>query len=81
MLFRSELGLQESVKSAVLAGYGVGFIGRSAIEAELATGTVAAARVQGLEPARVISLVRATGRPLTRAANAFVAFARERLTP
>ena len=76
---RLELGLQESVKSAVLAGYGVSFIGRSAIEAELAAGSVAAARVEGLEPAREISLVRATGRPLTRAANAFVAFARERL--
>ena len=33
-----ELGLQESVKSAVTAGYGVTFISRSAIEAELSTG-------------------------------------------
>src|SRR5919201_1496563 len=30
-----ELGLQESVKSAVIAGYGVTFISRSAVEAEL----------------------------------------------
>jgi DNA-binding transcriptional LysR family regulator len=78
---RLELGLQESVKSAVLAGYGVSFIGRSAIETELAAGAVSAARVEGLEPAREISLVRASGRPLTRAANAFVVFARERLAP
>jgi DNA-binding transcriptional LysR family regulator len=74
-----ELGLQESVKSAVIAGHGVGFISRLSIEPELAAGTVTAARVEGLDPAREISLVRASGRALTRAAEAFVAFARERL--
>jgi DNA-binding transcriptional LysR family regulator len=76
---RLELGLQESVKSAVAAGYGVSFISRSAVEAELAAGTLAAAQVEGLEPSREISLVRSSGRPLTSAAEAFVAFARERL--
>jgi DNA-binding transcriptional LysR family regulator len=74
-----ELGLQESVRSAVRAGYGVAFISRSAIESDLAAGTVAEARVEGLEPAREISLVRASGRTSTRAAQAFVDFARERL--
>jgi DNA-binding transcriptional LysR family regulator len=74
-----ELGLQESVKSAVIAGHGVGFISRLSIEPELAAGTVTAARVETLDPAREISLVRASGRALTRAAEAFVAFARERL--
>src|SRR4051812_963364 len=74
-----ELGLQESVKSAVIAGHGVGFISRLSIEPELAAGTVTAARVEGLAPAREISLVRSSGRALTRAADAFVAFARERL--
>jgi DNA-binding transcriptional LysR family regulator len=76
---RLELGLQESVKSAVAAGYGVSFISRSAVEAELAAGTLAAAQVEGVEPSREISLVRSSGRPLTHAAEAFVAFARERL--
>ena len=76
---RLELGLQESVRSAVAAGYGVTFISRSAIEADLAAGTIAAARVEGLEPAREISLVRATGRAQTRVAQTFVAFAREAL--
>jgi DNA-binding transcriptional LysR family regulator len=76
---RLELGLQESVKSAVAAGYGVSFISRSAVEAELAAGTLAAAQVEGLEPSREISLVRSSGRPLTHAADAFVAFARERV--
>jgi DNA-binding transcriptional LysR family regulator len=76
---RLELGLQESVKSAVAAGYGVSFISRSAVEAELAAGTLAAGEVVGLEPSREISLVRSSGRPLTHTAEAFVAFARERL--
>ena len=76
---RLELGLQESVRSAVQAGYGVTFISRSAVEADLAAGRLTAARVEGLEPVREISLVRSTGRAATRAAQAFVAFAKERL--
>ena len=76
---RLELGLQESVKSAVEAGYGVTFISRRAVESELADGTLATARVRGLEPVRQISLVRASGRVGTRLSEAFVAFARERV--
>jgi DNA-binding transcriptional LysR family regulator len=76
---RLELGLQESVKSAVAAGFGVTFISRSGVEAELAAGTLASARVKGLEPVREISLVRAAGRAPTRAAEAFVEFARARV--
>ena len=71
-----ELGLQESVKSAVAAGFGVTFISRTAIEGELAAGTLATARVAGLEPSRQIYVVRAKGRPPTRAAAAFLEFAR-----
>jgi hypothetical protein len=55
---RLELGLQESAKAAVVAGYGVTFISRAAISADLAAGTLATARVKGLDPARDISLVR-----------------------
>jgi DNA-binding transcriptional LysR family regulator len=76
---RLELGLQESVKSAVAAGLGVTFISRSGVETELAAGTLASARVKGLEPAREISLVRPAGRSPTRAAEAFVEFARSKL--
>ena len=76
---RLELGLQESARSAVTAGYGLTFISRSAIEADLAAGTLAVARVRGLDPSRQISLVRSTGRSPTRAAEAFIAFAGERL--
>jgi DNA-binding transcriptional LysR family regulator len=75
-----ELGLQESVKSAVAAGYGVAFISRTAIEGELAAGTLAAARVEGVDPSRQIYLVRARGRTPTRAAEAFVEFAKERVS-
>ena len=76
---RLELGLQESVKSAVEAGYGVTFISRAAVEGELAAGTLAIARVRGLEPSRQISLVRASGRVGTRLAAAFVDFANARV--
>jgi DNA-binding transcriptional LysR family regulator len=76
---RLELGLQESVKSAVAAGHGVTFISRTAIEADLAAGTLVTAGVKGLEPSREISLVRSAGRSPTRAAEAFLEFARERL--
>ncbi|MDX6507477.1 MAG: hypothetical protein QOG06_2121 [Gaiellaceae bacterium] len=76
---RLELGLQESVKAAVVAGYGVTFISRAAIAVDLAAGTLAIARVKGLDPARDISLVRSAGRSATRAAEAFLDFARARL--
>jgi DNA-binding transcriptional LysR family regulator len=75
-----ELGLQESVKSAVAAGYGVAFISRTAIEGELAAGRLAAAHVEGVEPARQIYIVRARGRSATRAAEAFLSFAKERVS-
>ena len=74
-----ELGLQESARAAVLAGVGATFISRIAIEGDLDAGTLAVARVQGLEPARDVQLVRASGRAETRIAQEFVAFARERL--
>jgi DNA-binding transcriptional LysR family regulator len=76
---RLELGLQESVRRAVEAGYGVTFISRTAVEADLAGGRLAEARVEGLDVTRQISLASATGRARTRVADAFVAFAREQL--
>ena len=76
---RLELGLQESVRTAVEAGFGVTFISRSAIEAALAAGTLTEARIEGLEPSREIFLARAAGRTLTRVAQAFLDLAHERL--
>src|SRR6266550_2076701 len=76
---RLELGLQESVLSAVRAGHGVTFISRRSVEADLAAGTLSEARVEGLELERDVFLVRATGRVETRAARAFLDFAHDRL--
>ncbi len=77
---RLELGLQESVRRAVEAGYGVTFISRTAVESELAAGTLVEAQVEGLEATREISLASAAGRARTRVAEAFVGFARERVS-
>jgi DNA-binding transcriptional LysR family regulator len=74
-----ELGLQESVRSAVQAGFGVTFVSRRAVEPELAAGTIAEAKVEGLDLARQIWIARAKGRTPSRAAEAFLSFARERL--
>jgi DNA-binding transcriptional LysR family regulator len=76
---RLELGLQESVLSAVRGGYGVTFISRRSVERDLAAGTIAEARVEGLELERDVFLVRASGRAETRAAREFLEFARARL--
>ena len=78
---RLELGLQESVRRAVEAGYGVTFISRTAVESDLAAGRLAEARVDGLDATREISLASATGRARTRVADAFVEFARGELLP
>jgi DNA-binding transcriptional LysR family regulator len=76
---RLELGLQESARSAVLGGFGVTFISRAAIEADVATGTLAVARVEGLDPSREIQLVRSAGRAESRVGQTFVDFAKTRL--
>lgn len=76
---RLELGLQESVTSAVRGGHGVTFISRLSIENDLAAGTLSEATVAGLELEREVLLVRAAGRSETRAAREFLEFARSRL--
>jgi len=78
---RLQLGLQESVRAAVEAGYGVTFISRTAVEAGLEAGTLAEARVEGLEASREISLASATGRARSRVADVFLTFARGSLGP
>ena len=71
---RLELGLQESVRSAVAAGHGVAFISRTALDDDFGI-----ARVRGLDPVREIFLVRSSGRAETRSARAFTEFVRARL--
>ena len=76
---RLELGLQESVTSAVRGGYGVTFISRSSVENDLAAGTLVEARVDRAR-ARARDLPRPRSRPRRDArARAFVEFARARL--
>ncbi len=77
---RLELGLQESVRRAVEAGFGVTFISRTAVESELADGRLAEARVEGLDATRVISLASGAGRTRTRVAEEFVKFAKARVS-
>jgi DNA-binding transcriptional LysR family regulator len=75
-----ELGLQESVTTAVRSGYGVTFISRSSVESDLLAGTLVEARVADVDLERENFLVRATGRSESNAARAFVEFAKERLS-
>ena len=74
-----ELGLQESVTTAVRSGNGVSFISRSSVERELAAGTISEAQVAELELEREIFLIRATGRSESAALRAFVDYAKEML--
>ncbi len=74
-----ELGLQESAKAAVEAGYGVSFLSQFAVERELRLGSLAIAEVAGIEPARDFSTVRASGIELSRTTAAFLAWAKARV--
>jgi DNA-binding transcriptional LysR family regulator len=70
-----ELGLQQSVKAAVLAGLGVTVISRLTVASEVAEGQLAAISIEGHELVRDFSTVRASGRTPTRLTTAFLEFA------
>ena len=74
-----ELGLQQSVKAAVLDGFGITVISRLAVEREVAEGSLVALDVQGAELARDFSSVRHAGRTPSRITTAFLEFARSGL--
>lgn len=74
-----EMGLQESAKAAVEAGYGVSFLSELAVERELRLGTLATADVAGLEVSRDFSAVRPAGHEPGRLVAAFMAWSRRRL--
>ena len=67
------------MRSAVQAGFGVAFISRRAVESELAAGTLAEARVKGLDLARDIYIAAPPAAPARAPRRRFVAFAREKL--
>lgn len=75
-----ELGLQESIKTAVKAGFGVAIISRFAVRQELSLGTLAAVEIQDLPMfRREFYLVRHHRRKLSTLTKAFLLFAREQL--
>ncbi|MGI9539859.1 MAG: LysR substrate-binding domain-containing protein, partial [Miltoncostaeaceae bacterium] len=76
-----ELGLQQSVKAAVLDGIGITVISRLAVEREVADGRLRAVPLAGPGLARDFSVVRASRRTLSRAASAFLDFAHATATP
>jgi DNA-binding transcriptional LysR family regulator len=68
----------ETIKSAVEAGLGIGFVSRWAISKELELGALKVAEVAGLSVARHFSLISRTGPEPQGPAGAFRAFALER---
>ncbi len=74
-----ELGLQQSVRAAVLDGLGITVISRLAVERDLAEGRLVALEVDGAVLARDFSLVRHAGRTPSRVSEGFIAYAREHL--
>ena len=76
-----EVGLQESIKTAVEAGFGVGLISRYAVRQELRFGTLAEVQVADLPFFRdEFYLVRNRKRKLSRLTQAFLSFARDQVS-
>lgn len=74
-----ELGLQQSVKAAVLDGFGITVISRLAVEREVRDGRLVAIPIGDPPLSRDFSLVRHAGRTPRRLVGAFIDFARGRL--
>ena len=70
-----ELDSTEAIKSAVEAGFGIGFVSRWAISKELELGTLKVAQVTGIKITRHFSLTTRTGPEPQGPAGAFRAFA------
>lgn len=75
-----ELGLQQSVKAAVLDGVGITVISRLAVEREIAEGSLVAVEITDPSLFRDFSIVRHAGRTPRRVVGAFLDFARESVT-
>lgn len=73
-----EMGLNESVKNAVIAGAGVTYLSKFALANEVAAGTLAVARLADFRMERFFSFVHARRRTLSHAAAAFVDYLQER---
>jgi DNA-binding transcriptional LysR family regulator len=74
-----ELDNMEATKKMVDEGLGIAFLPNVAIERELERGELRQVRVTGMKlPRRQIAMIYRRGRPLGRAARAFVALLEER---
>ena len=73
-----ELGSNETIKQAVMAGLGVALISAHTIAAEIADGRLVTLDVEGLPIVRQWFVVNRADRPLSPAARAFVEFATRR---
>jgi DNA-binding transcriptional LysR family regulator len=73
-----ELGSNETIKQAVMAGLGVALISAHTIAAELADGRLVTLDIEGLPIVRQWFVLHRADRPLTPAARAFQDFARRR---
>ena len=74
---RIEMGSNETIKQAVMAGLGIAFISAHTIEAELETGRLITLPVEGLPMQRKWFAVRRLDKALTPAVGAFVDFLRK----
>ncbi len=73
-----ELGSNETIKQAVMAGLGIALISAHTIAAEVAGGRLVCLRVEGLPIVRQWFVVNRTDRALSPAARSFREFATER---
>jgi DNA-binding transcriptional LysR family regulator len=69
-----ELGLNESVKHAVMAGAGVTYLSKFAVRTDLRNGTLAVVRVTDFQILRDFSIVRSRTRAVSKAMAAFLHF-------
>ena len=69
-----EIASNETVKQAVAAGFGIGFLSAHAVQVELGLGKLAIVRVQGFPVMRQWYVVRLEGRRLPRVIEAFRGF-------
>jgi DNA-binding transcriptional LysR family regulator len=74
---RIEMGSNETIKQAVMAGLGIAFISAHTIEAELESGRLVTLQVQGLPVQRKWFVVRRLDKALTPTVAAFVDFLKE----
>jgi DNA-binding transcriptional LysR family regulator len=75
--FAMELGSNEAVKHAVLAGLGVGMTSTHALAVERAAGLISPLDLPGFDGRRMLFIARHRAVPLTTAQAAFLALARQ----